>query len=201
MKTHIYDKSNIAEVAMIIKRGGMIAIPTDTIYGLAINSQSLTAIEALKDAKGRPEDKPFPMMVCSLSQLQEVAMLSKREKMVIKRFMPGALTVIFKKRRSVAKEVTNGLATIGVRMPDDPWVLKLIALVGAPLLVPSANLSGESACLNHSEVLEQLNGRIDGVVKGVSGDQQASTIVDMSEEKIKILRPGKISLAQIEELI
>lgn len=201
METTIYQSEQIEEIAALIRAGGMVAIPTDTVYGLAIASTNLRAIENMKRAKGRPEEKPFPMMVSSLAQLETVAIVDEKTRKVIEFFMPGALTIIFRKRPELPKELTNGFSTVGIRMPDDQWVLALIKAVGVPLLVPSANLSGAAVCNNHNEVLAQLSGRIDAVVAGVSGSGLSSTIVDMSGEKIKILRPGKITLEEIMEVL
>ena len=196
-----YTKDQIARVAKTIKNGGMVAFPTDTVYGLAIAVDDFSAIEKMKKAKGRPENKPFPMMVSSFEQLESVAIVNEKQKKVIDCFMPGALTIIFNKQSSLSDVVTNGFPTVGIRMPDDEWVLELIKMVGCPLLVPSANLSGAPACYDHNEVLDQLNGRIDGVVVGKSGALRASTIVDMSTDEIKLIRQGIITLAEIEEVI
>ena len=201
MDTLIYDHSQIAEIAEVLKAGGMVAIPTDTVFGLAVSSRDLAAIEKMKVAKGRPESKPFPMMVSNYEQLEQVAVVTAKQKRVIEHFMPGALTVIFQKSEALPAEVTNGFKTVGIRMPDDLWVLQLIELVGCPLLVPSANLSGQPAGCNDTEVLAQLSGRINGVVKGVSGAKQASTIVDMSNDELKIVREGVITLQELQEVV
>ena len=200
MTTKKYTKEQITEVAALIKAGGMVAFPTDTVYGLAVSIADFSTIEKLKIAKGRPEDKPFPMMVSSLAQLETVAIITEKQKKVIERFMPGPLTIIFKKQADLNAVITNGFATVGIRMPYDDWVIRLIELVGNPLLVPSANLSGAKTCYDHNEVLAQLDKRIDGVVIGKSGALRASTIVDMSQEEIKLIRQGAISLSEIEEV-
>lgn len=187
------------EVAEILNRGGVVAFPTDTVYGLAVRSDDPRAIQRMKDAKQRPESKPFPMMVDSLSQIEAVASLSEREIRLIRRWMPGALTMIFNKKPEVSEVITNGFDTIGIRMPDDPWILGLIRKMGCGLLVPSANLSGEPPASDSDEVLRQLDGRIDAVVLGRSGAQLASTIIDAREKQIKVIRHGKIRLEEIME--
>ena len=201
MMTAKYTKDRIDEVAQIIKAGGMVAFPTDTVYGLAVSVNDHAAIERMKIAKGRPENKPFPMMVSSFEQLKTIAIVTEKQEKVIRKFMPGALTIIFNKQPAISDVVTNYFPTVGIRMPDDEWVLKLIEMVGCPLLVPSANMSGSKTCYDHNEVLDQLNGRIDVVVVGKSGALRASTIVDMSTDEIKLVRPGMISLQEIEEAI
>jgi len=201
MKTRVYRKNQLDQIAAVLKSSGLVAFPTDTVFGLACDSSDLSAIEKMKLAKGRPEEKPFPMMVSSLEQLATVAIFGERERKVIAKFMPGALTIVFNKQPSLAPVVTNGFPTVGVRMPNDPWVLSLIEAVGHPLLVPSANLSGASVCTNHLEVILQLQGRIEGVVAGESGAALSSTIIDMSGPEVKLLRVGKITLEEILEVI
>jgi len=201
MKTAIYQINQIQEISQVIKAGGLVAIPPDTAYGIAVNRDDFKALENLKTAKGRPEEKPFPMMVSSVEQLETVAVVTEKQRKVINRFMPGALTIIFRKQSSLSDIVTNGFSTVGIRMPDDKWVLELIDLVCSPLLVPSANLSGEPSCTNHRDVLSQLDGRIDAVVTGESGTELSSTVVDMSDDTVKILREGVITLDDIMEVV
>lgn len=201
MITREYNLKDIEEIALVIRKGGLVAFPTDTVFGLAVDSLNRQAVDKLKIAKGRPEDKPFPMMVNSLKQIERVAQVNERERKIIKAFMPGALTIIFNKQEAVPDYVTNGFSTIGIRMPNDEWILELISLLDSPLLVPSANISGEPSCFNHEDVLKQLKGRIDGIVKGVSGSQLSSTIVDMSKDEIEILREGEISYKEIMEVL
>ena len=199
METLRLQAHQLKQVAEILNRGGVVAFPTDTVYGLAVRSDDPVAIQRMKDAKQRPESKPFPMMVGSLSQIEAVASLGEREIRLIRRWMPGALTMIFNKRPEVSEVITNGFDTIGIRMPDDPWILGLIRKMGCGLLVPSANLSGEPPASDSDEVLRQLDGRIDAVVLGRSGAQLASTIIDAREKQIKVIRQGKIRLEEILE--
>ncbi|MHC1735094.1 MAG: L-threonylcarbamoyladenylate synthase [Erysipelotrichaceae bacterium] len=199
METLRLQAHQLKQVAEILNRGGVVAFPTDTVYGLAVRSDDPVAIQRMKDAKQRPESKPFPMMVGSLSQIEAVASLGEREIRLIRRWMPGALTMIFNKKPEVSEVITNGFDTIGIRMPDDPWILELIKEMGCGLLVPSANLSGEPPASDSDEVLRQLDGRIDAVVLGRSGAQLASTIIDAREKQIKVIRQGKIRLEEILE--
>lgn len=199
METLRLQAHQLKQVAEILDRGGVVAFPTDTVYGLAVRSDDPVAIQRMKDAKQRPESKPFPMMVGSLSQIEAVASLGEREIRLIRRWMPGALTMIFNKKPEVSEVITNGFDTIGIRMPDDPWILELIKEMGCGLLVPSANLSGEPPASDSDEVLRQLDGRIDAVVLGRSGAQTASTIIDAREKQIKVIRQGKIRLEEILE--
>ena len=198
MKTEIFTDKDLEKVIEIIRNEGIVAFPTDTVYGLGIRYDSITAIKKLKEAKKRPESKPFPMMVSSLAQIEEVAILNKRDYTLINKWMPGPITLVFKKKASVPDEVTNGFDTIAIRMPDDKLVLDIISGVKVPLLVPSANISTQSPALNYEEVLAQLDGAIDGVVIGSCKNGISSTIVNTLGDELMIMREGPISLEQIK---
>ena len=197
METIRYHKEDIHAVVKQLKQKKVIAFPTDTVYGLGVIYDE-EALAALKYSKGRPENKPIPTMVGSLAQMEEIAVLNEEAKKLAAAFMPGAFTMILKKKDSVADFVTNGMETIGIRMPQDDFVLELLRQVGSPMLVTSANLSGEATGLVDVQVLSQLDGRIDGIVLGEAGGKVASTIVDMTSGKLKILREGPISKAMLE---
>lgn len=197
METIRYHKEDIQAVVKQLKQKKVIAFPTDTVYGLGVIYDE-EALAALKYSKGRPENKPIPTMVGSLAQMEEIAVLNEEAKKLAAAFMPGAFTMILKKKDSVADFVTNGMETIGIRMPQDDFVLELLRQVGSPMLVTSANLSGEATGLVDMQVLSQLDGRIDGIVLGEAGGKVASTIVDMTSGKLKILREGPISKVMLE---
>ena len=197
METIRYHKEDIQAVVKQLKQKKVIAFPTDTVYGLGVIYDE-EALAVLKYSKGRPENKPIPTMVGSLAQMEEIAVLNEEAKKLAAAFMPGAFTMILKKKDSVADFVTNGMETIGIRMPQDDFVLELLRQVGSPMLVTSANLSGEATGLVDVQVLSQLDGRIDGIVLGEAGGKVASTIVDMTSGKLKILREGPISKAMLE---
>ena len=201
METQRLTKKDSAQIVEILNRGGVVAFPTDTVYGLAVRYDLKEAILKMKEAKQRPETKPFPMMVSSKAQIERVAVTDARSQKLIDHWMPGALTLVFKKRPEVDELVTNGFPTIGIRMPDDEFVLEIINRVGVPLLVPSANLSGQPSCTTSEEVLKQLEGRIDAVVLGESGASTASTVCDTTGDELKILRQGPIKLEDLEASI
>lgn len=201
METQRLTKKDSAQIVEILNRGGVVAFPTDTVYGLAVRYDLKEAILKMKEAKQRPETKPFPMMVSSKAQIERVAVTDARSQKLIDQWMPGALTLVFKKRPEIDELVTNGFPTIGIRMPDDDFVLEIINRVGVPLLVPSANLSGQPSCTTSEEVLKQLDGRIDAVVLGESGASTASTVCDTTGDKLKILRQGPIKLEDLEASI
>ena len=201
METQRLTKKDSAQIVEILNRGGVVAFPTDTVYGLAVRYDLKEAILKMKEAKQRPETKPFPMMVSSKAQIERVAVTDARSQKLIDQWMPGALTLVFKKRPEIDELVTNRFPTIGIRMPDDDFVLEIINRVGVPLLVPSANLSGQPSCTTAEEVLKQLDGRIDAVVLGESGASTASTVCDTTGDELKILRQGPIKLEDLEASI
>ena len=197
METQRLTKKDSAKIVEILNSGGVVAFPTDTVYGLAVRYDLKEAILKMKEAKQRPETKPFPMMVSSKAQIERVAVTDARSQKLIDQWMPGALTLVFKKKPEIDELVTNGFPTIGIRMPDDDFVLEIINRVGVPLLVPSANLSGQPSCTTSEEVLKQLDGRIDAVVLGESGASTASTVCDTTGDELKILRQGPIKLEDL----
>ena len=193
----IYNKSEIDTIALELKNGKVIAFPTDTVYGVSVIYDDLAALENLKRAKGRPETKPIPTMVASLEQIRKIAVVDDRALKVIKSFMPGAITIILPKKDELSDYITNGKKTIAIRIPNDDFILKLIDKCDRPLLVSSANLSGGDNSFTTNDVLAQLDGRIDGVVEGTAGGKLASTIVDLTDDNITILREGPISYEEI----
>ena len=199
VKTICLEKNQINEATTILNKGGILAFPTDTVYGIAVRYDHDEAIKRMKQVKGRDASKPFPFMVSKKEQITEIALLNQRDYQLIEAWLPGALTFLFEKSEKVSDELTNGLSTVAVRMPDDEFVLSLIDEMNIPLLVTSANLSGETAGTTHEEVLAQLDGKIEGIILGNSGSKQASTIIDASKEKLILIRQGEISLQNIEE--
>lgn len=192
-----YSKEEINAVADALQNHKIIALPTDTVYGVGVMYGGLKDLQRLKNAKHRPETKPIPMMVSSIEHMEQVAVVDERVKKIAERFLPGALTLVLKVKDNVPKEYTNGLDTIAVRIPDEPFILKVIDVLNTPLLVTSANQSGAKTALTSDDVFEQLPD-IDGIVLGTCRALQASTIVDCTQEKLKILRPGPITLEQLE---
>ena len=192
-----YSKEEINAVADALQNHKIIALPTDTVYGVGVMYGDLNDLQRLKNAKHRPETKPIPMMVSSIEHMEQVAVVDERVKKIAERFLPGALTLVLRVKEKVPAEYTNGLATIAIRIPDEPFILKVIDVLNTPLLVTSANQSGAKTALTSDDVFEQLPD-IDGIVLGTCRALQASTIVDCTQEKLKILRPGPITLEQLE---
>ena len=195
--SEILELNELEKVASLIKSGKVICFPTDTVYGVGVIYDNEDAIKNMKIAKGRDENKPFPMMVCDYVQMSEVAKVDESIKKIVHKFTPGALTLVMRKNENIEDYVTNGKDTIAIRIPDNKFILDLLKLVGKPMLVTSANLSDYPSCTNISEVLKQLDNRVDAIVSGECGTGVASTIIDVTNKEIKMLRVGTISLEEI----
>lgn len=193
----------LGECAEIIQRGGTVAIPTETVYGLAANALDPIAVNRIFHAKGRPADNPLIVHVVSTEQLEQlVSEIPPKASSLIKTFWPGPLTLILKRTDIVPDITTGGLNTVAVRMPADIIAQELIRLSGKPLAAPSANISGRPSPTTAYHVLHDLEGKIDAVIDaGNTCIGVESTVIDMSGEKPALLRPGYISAAKIEEII
>ena len=198
--TKVVLENQMNEICDVIQKGGIVAFPTETVYGVGIHFDDEEALERLMEAKNRDYSKAITLMVADKADISQYAYISPQAQKMIDQFMPGMITLIFKKKESVRDSMTNGKSTIGIRIPDSEFVLSLLKKVG-PMLVTSANLSQHSNTTSTQEVLNQLDGRIDLVVDGKTSDNIANTVVDVSQDEIKILRAGKITKEQIEEAI
>lgn len=197
METKILKKDELQRVVETLKAGGLVVFPTDTVYGLAALAKHPEAVSKLKALKQRPETKPLPMMVSSIDQIESVAALSIRDRKIITRWMPGALTVVFNKKSTYLDDQQKEYRTIGVRMPNDPFILEVINEVG-PLLVSSANLSEAEVVKDFEAAYLTFKGKVDALVVGFSHNKLPSTVLDASDKKLKILREGDISMEEIK---
>ena len=198
METLKLNKNEIEKVIEILKNDGLVAFPTDTVFGLSCR-MSIDAIRKVYEAKGRDFNKALPVM-CTLKMIDDIALVNDNARKIMNRFMPGALTMVYKKKDCVEDYVTQFKPTIGIRVPDDEWILNLIEEVGMPIMVTSANISGSGSLLKWEDVYECMNGRIDAIICEDARGEASSTIVDTSDE-IKILREGPISADQIKECL
>lgn len=199
MKT--YEINEIEKIKNDLLNGEIIAFGTDTVFGLACVYDDLNAIKKVYEAKNREAKKALPMMCKDVDTISEVAYVSDKALKIMKKYMPGAITIIYQKKECISDDATSGLSTIGIRIPNDEFVLTLLRSVGKPLLVTSANMSHEPSLLKWKDVYEKLDGRIDGVVKKDATGSLSSTIVDCSGTDIKILREGPISKEEIMDLV
>lgn len=197
------DKKAIQEAGEILKQGGLVAFPTETVYGLGGNALDEKASEKIYAAKGRPSDNPLIVHIAEFEALEKIAArIPKEARMLADRFWPGPLTMIFRKTDQVPLETTGGLNTVAVRMPDHPVALALIRAAGGYVAAPSANLSGRPSPTCAAHVQEDLDGKIEMILdSGAVGIGLESTIIDLSEDTPTILRPGYISQKMLEEVI
>ena len=188
-------EKDIKTAGEIIRSGGLVAFPTETVYGLGASAYDADAAKKIYAAKGRPSDNPLIVHVSCREQIEEIAReIPQSAFLVIERFMPGPLTVILKKRDIIPEDVTAGLDTVAVRCPDNETARKLIRAAGVPIAAPSANLSGKPSPTNPKHVINDMTGRIDAVIDGGSCSVGVeSTIVDFSSDTPVILRPGGVT--------
>ena len=203
MKTKIFGKEGISEAAEILKGGGLVAFPTETVYGLGGNGLDKEAAKKIYAAKGRPSDNPLILHVSSIEEVYPlVKALPEKAKKLMEAFWPGPLTLVLPKSDIVPKESTGGLETVALRFPENALTLDLIRACGFPIAGPSANLSGRPSPTEAAHVLEDLGGRIEGILEdGAVGIGVESTIVDLSEDSPTLLRPGAITIEDLEEVL
>ena len=195
-----YKQSEIDELANILKNDGVISVPTDTVYGICARVNSLKAHNKLISIKHRPITKLLPIMCANEEQIKSIAILDRRAEKLIQAFMPGPITLILKKKAEVPTYVNNGCETIAVRMATSKTLEKLIRKTESPIFMSSANQSGEPTCTSLDEI-EKACPNLDGMMEGNVLFGKGSTIVDCTLEQIKILRPGPISIEQIQQVI
>ena len=203
MRTKIFGKEGISEAAEILKQGGLVAFPTETVYGLGGNGLDKEAAKKIYAAKGRPSDNPLILHVSSIEEVYPlVKALPEKAKKLMEAFWPGPLTLVLPKSDLVPKESTGGLETVALRSPENALTLSLIRACGFPIAGPSANLSGRPSPTEASHVFEDLGGRIEGILEdGAVGIGVESTIVDLSEDCPTLLRPGAITIEDLEEVL
>ena len=193
------DTNAIAEAAAILRRGGLLGIPTETVYGLGANGLDEAAVTKIFEAKGRPQDNPLILHICGAEQIalfcHDVPAAAYE---LAKKFWPGPLTMVLPARDCVPRRTTAGLDTVAVRCPDNDATRQIIRLSGVPIAAPSANISGKPSTTTAEHVRHDHDGKIDAIVDG--GPCRVgveSTIVDLTEDRPRLLRPGGITPEQL----
>lgn len=197
------DNEALQEAGEILKRGGLVAFPTETVYGLGGDGLNPDSSRKIYAAKGRPSDNPLIIHIADMDSLGKlVTQVPGKARKLAERFWPGPLTMISQKSREVPYETTGGLESVAVRMPSHPVALALIRAGGGYVAAPSANTSGRPSPTKAEHVVEDLQGKIEMIVDGGDvGIGLESTIVDFTEEIPVILRPGYVNQSMIEEVI
>ena len=197
------DESGIKEAANILKNGGIVAIPTETVYGLAASAYNEQAISKVFKAKGRPQDNPLIVHIAELDDIKDIVLsLPKQAELLAERFWPGPLTLVLKRTDKVASSVSAGLDTVAVRMPENEVARQVIKASGLPLAAPSANLSGSPSPTSAEHVICDLDGRIDAVImSSASNVGVESTVVSLAENPPRLLRPGAVTPEELREIL
>jgi L-threonylcarbamoyladenylate synthase len=194
--------SDIAQAVQLLRKGGIVAFPTDTVYGVGAHGLLPAAVERLYVAKRRPPDKAIPLLIAGVEALSQVAVdVPDVAYELAARYWPGALTLVLRRAAQVPDAVTSGGETVAVRAPDHSVTQALIAALGAPLAATSANLSGEPAPDTPEGVLAQLDGRIDLLLDGgICPGGVASTVLDLTVTPLAILRVGGVPVEQLADV-
>lgn len=208
MKTKVFimeedkiDLEGVAYAANIIKQGGVVAFPTETVYGLGANALDPLAVKKIFEAKGRPQDNPLIVHVSDKNINNLVDNISSIANNLMEKFFPGPLTIILNKKDIIPDETSAGLKTIGIRMPSNEIARKLIEFSGVPIAAPSANISGRPSPTDVNRCIEDLNDRVDCIIGGNNSNVGVeSTIVDCTVEPPCVLRPGGITLEQLKQV-
>ncbi len=207
MKTKIFDASGgsdyLSSVAEILNSDGIVAIPTETVYGLAASAFSNTAIEKVFLAKGRPQDNPLIVHISNTDMLKDVAAdIPKVAYTLAERFWPGPLTMVLPKGDRVCENVTAGLDSVAVRLPESQVARDIIERSGLPLAAPSANISGYPSPTRAEHVIADLSGKIDAVVAGEECRVGVeSTVITLVTNPPRLLRPGAVTAEQLREIL
>ena len=210
MKTELFSitdpvrqKSEIERAAAILRRGGLLGLPTETVYGLGANGLDADAVRRIYEAKGRPQDNPLIIHIPDAQWLERYCLdIPPAAYALAERFWPGPLTMILRRRDNVPNATTGGLDTVGVRCPDHPVTRAIIAAAGVPVAAPSGNLSGRPSPTCAAHMVEDMSGRIDGIVDGgACGVGVESTIIDLTAPVPRLLRPGGLPLESLRAVL
>lgn len=196
-------EQSINTAAEIIKNGGVVAMPTETVYGLAASAFCDSAIKKVFTAKGRPQDNPLIVHIADINELTVIAKdISEKALMCAKKFWPGPFTMVVNKTNKVCESVSCGLNTVAVRMPNNQTAINLIKACGLPLAAPSANSSGSPSPTTAQHVINDLDGKIDAVLMGERCEVGVeSTVVSFCGENPVLLRPGAVTFEQLKEIV
>ena len=187
----------------VLRNGGIVIFPTETVYGIGTNAYCEKSVEKIYEIKERPEEKPLSILVSNVNEISKYAIINNSmEEQIIKNFMPGPITIILEKRPEVFNYITSGKNTIGIRIPDNKIVLKILEALKLPIVAPSANISGHPSGIELNEILPDFENKVDICIDGGKSElSESSTIVQVVDNEIKVLRQGKILKQDIENIL
>lgn len=189
---------DVSRAVDLLQRGHLVALPTETVYGLAARIDDARAIARIFEAKGRPADNPLIVHVADVSDIDNIAVVGDADAVLIRHFMPGPITIVLPRRENVSDNVTAGLPTVAVRIPGNDVVRDVIRRVGKPLAAPSANLSGRPSPTTAQHVVDDLGNVVDAVLDaGPCSVGLESTVVQIVNNELVILRPGAVTAAML----
>jgi L-threonylcarbamoyladenylate synthase len=192
-------KKHILRVAQILNRGGIIAYPTDTVYGIGTNALNSEAVQRIYQVKQRPLDLPLSVAVLGKSMAQKVAFLNQQAQRLIETFWPGALTIIVKKKPVIPHVVTAGTNLVGLRAPDHIVPLSILKFSQIPIISTSANKHGNPPCLNIECIRSSFGDQVDLIIEGEQGMNIPSTVINVTTNPPVIVRKGSITESMIEQ--
>ncbi len=205
MKTQIFDTSEeqLKKAAELIRTGETVIFPTETVYGLGANALDEVAVDKIFTAKGRPSDNPLIVHVSDFEKAEDFARdIPASARLLAEKFCPGPLTIILKKKDCIPSRVSAGLDTVGIRIPADEVARDFLRLCNLPVAAPSANISGRPSPTSFAHVVDDMDGRVSGIIKGeCSKVGVESTVIDMTGDVPTVLRPGGISLEMLREVL
>jgi L-threonylcarbamoyladenylate synthase len=209
MDTEVYyinendiDIEIIKKAAEVIKSGGTVVFPTETVYGLGANALSAEACQKIFEAKGRPQDNPLIVHVADFDVSKYVKYVPDNAKRLMEAFWPGPLTIIMPKSDTIPEKVTGGLDSVAIRMPENKTARKLIELAGVPIAAPSANTSGRPSPTTIEHCIEDLKGKVNMIIGGEKCEVGLeSTVVDTTGDSVVILRPGGVTKEMLESVV
>ena len=200
MTKNVFRNDEIYKICDFLNNNEVVCVPTDTVFGLCTKIDSIDAYNKLVEIKNRPKDKAFPIMCSDIKQIEKIAYVNEKAKILIDKLMPGPLTIILNKKPNVPYYVTNGKNTIAVRLAATIEIKKIIDYINCPLFMTSANISGYSPCLTVNDVLLQFP-NLKAILDGEVQYSYASTIIDCCDDDIKIIRDGPISVKYINDIL
>ena len=203
METKYLTEQKLQQAAEILKRGGLLGIPTETVYGLGANGLNETAVANIFKAKGRPQDNPLILHIPDVGWLDRYCTdIPPSAYTLANKFWPGPMTIILKRKPVVPDVVTAGLDTVGMRCPDHALCRKIIAAADVPVAAPSGNISGRPSPTTAAHMLEDMDGKIDAIMEGgPCGVGVEFTIIDLTCQPPRLLRPGGVTLEQLREVL